>query len=256
MASSTADLRVAIGDAVERPNPSGIHPVAEDPAESAAEARIREITAQLKGSVVEAGIQYHAQIGAIVVGLLYGGNLAAWRRRRSADPSMKRLARRLAEIIPSTSLFRSLSIYELLLTHAVAIPQMRTLGVRVLASIASAPTLAQPSLIESALQQQWTAAQTQERVSLLPRRSKGGRRPKPALLRTLAKITQLGNQLGGDLATLDLATLRQCIEEGAAAATDLERVLERLQDELAAREDEVHSTRGMTRPLKITKERK
>jgi hypothetical protein len=214
-----------------KPRPeSGLRPKSETsslaPEVRAAESRIRELTGQLRGPVGEAGILYHAQIGATVLALVYGGNLEAWRMGAKRDLSVRQLAEQLADVLPQSALYRALSIYEVLLRHAPRFPGIRSLGVRALSAIARAPDDAQVTLIESALDGRWTGTRIENHVRNLPKRNNGGRPRKAQLQKALARLaTTLAMLEAAPLEELDAATLRKCSEEAYDFANAFDRLL-------------------------------
>lgn len=201
-----------------------------NPEVGAAESRIRELTGELRGPVVEAGILYHAQIGATVLALVYGGNLEAWRSGAKRDSSVRQLAEQLADVLPQSALYRSLSIYEVLLRHAPRFPGLRTLGVRALSAIARAPDDAQVALIESALDGRWSGTKIESHVRELPKRNNGGRPRKPEVLKALDRLAATLETLeSAPLEDLDPNTLQKCVEEANEVANAFDRLLVTLE---------------------------
>jgi hypothetical protein len=196
----------------------------------AAEARIRELTSELKTSPGEGSVLYHAQLGATVLAHLYNGNLAAWRKGAKRDSSVRRLASQLSDTLPQTTLYRSLAIYEVLLRHAARFPGVRTMGVRALAAIARAPAGEQDALIEAALAGRWSGTRIEGEVRELPKRSKVGRPRKSEISKALGRLTATLAELeAAPLDELDETTLRQCADDAFELAEAFDRALARLE---------------------------
>lgn len=195
-----------------------------------AQSRIRALTTELRGPVVEAGIVYHAQVGATVLAHVYGGKLDAWRARAKRDSSVSELAEELSDLLPQSFLYRSLSIYEVLLRHAARFPAIRNLGVRALAAIARAPDQAQVGLIERALEGRWSGTQLENEVRELPKRNNGGRPRKAVLSKALDQLVRtLAVLESAPLDELDPSALRKAANEAYAFAEAFDRVLVRLE---------------------------
>jgi hypothetical protein len=217
------------------PKASGLYAIAKPLGSSAAEARIREITERSRAQGTDGSVEYHERLGAIVVAHLYDGNVGAWRRRRN-DLSLRKLARQLADVLHHSSLYRALSIFDLL-ERNTEVPGIRSLGVRALLTIARAPAKAQRSLLKKATAERWTGARAEKAVRQLPRKTMRGRRRKPVLLRDLTKMAAVVGALEHRaLAKLDTETLRKCLDLAASIADDCDSLHKAVADALRVKE--------------------
>lgn len=212
-----------------------MYPIAKPLGSSAAEARIRDITERTREQGTDGSVEYHERLGAIVVAHLYDGNVGAWRRRRN-DLSLRKLAGQLEDVLHQSSLYRALSIYDVLERHTDVLG-VRSLGVRALLAIARAPVKEQRALLKKASEERWTGARVEKAVRQLPRKTKRGRRRKPVLLRDLAKMAAVLETLEhGALEKLDTETLRQCLELASSIADDCDGLHKAVADALRAKE--------------------
>lgn len=190
-------------------------------------------------------MEYHERIGAIVVAHLYDGNVGEWRKRKRNDRSLRELAEQLGDVLHQSSLYRALSIYDLLERHS-SLPGVRSLGVRALTAISRAPQKEQKKLLEKATREVWSGSRVERQVRQLPRKSKRGRRRKAGVLRGLEQAAMAAEAFGvseAALERLDVETLQQCLALASTLADDADELHKAIADALRVKEKGVKRSR-------------
>jgi hypothetical protein len=197
-----------------------------------AEARIREISSKLSVRIAEASASHRAEIGGIVVEHLHGGNLEVWRRRNKKDPSLRKLASQLRDVINARALYASLCVYEMHQRHA-SNPYVRTLGVRALVALSSASIEEQRALLTKAEHERLTGKQLEALASLLPKRSRGGRRARPRIVKALDSalraLSEVDDGCFAQATESDAATITHSLELLARVAVRVDRIRAELE---------------------------
>lgn len=152
-----------------------------------------QLAAQRIGALSRrATLEFALEVGKIVIGTLYGGDLYEWRGRGRKSNSLRALARHPDLAISPATLYRSLALYELSERVRPDSPWCH-LGISHLRAVLSAPPPVQEYLLERAEKEGWSVARIEREVSGVSgrERHRGGRPRSPEYVKSIRKIGRL-----------------------------------------------------------------
>ncbi|MBI5538276.1 MAG: hypothetical protein HY898_36475 [Deltaproteobacteria bacterium] len=131
-------------------------------------------------------------VGALIVERLFAGNAELVRLRGRKDRSLRKLAAHPKLPFSAATLWRAVSIYELVQRHPGLVADAK-LGISHLRALARLPRASQEALLRQAVSGQWDAdrllAEARKSRSFDP--SRGGRPATPALVKAACKLGKL-----------------------------------------------------------------
>ncbi len=139
-----------------------------------------------------ATLEFALEVGRVVVSTLYEGDLHEWRNRGKKSNSLRALTRHPSLCISSSTLYRSLALYELS-TRLRRMTAWKSVGISHMRAVLSAPAEAQSAILERAESEAWSVARVEREVAELGSREphRGGRPRSPEFIKSIQKIGRL-----------------------------------------------------------------
>ena len=175
----------------------------------------------------QSALEFALSVGRMLIEGLYGGNLAAWRARGSADLSFRRLAR-LTQVSASV-LYRSAAIYEMSRRMDVTRWGLPMSHLRAVISLGDAE---QHNLLTQARRECWTVRRLEQECAQIRQQGRVrpvGRPPSPALIKGLTRLRRAVSQTHQAPITAE-ALARLSPEQLQAAVSQLDEQLSQLTD--------------------------
>jgi hypothetical protein len=132
-------------------------------------------------------------VGAVVVERLYGGDLAQVRSRGRKDKSLRKLCRHPRLPFSAATLWRAISIYEIVRRFPGLI-NARSLGVSHLRAVIGLPPGVQENLLRAAQLEKWDTARIAKAAAVYRAahpKSGGGRPASPAMVKIAASVHRI-----------------------------------------------------------------
>lgn len=149
---------------------------------------IRIVVTQIRSLVREASLEFALRVGAIIVHHFYDGESDVWRSRGPKTASFRKLARHPQLPLSAGALYRCVALYELC-DRLNAASRWRQLGASHLRLVLGLPQGLQERLLAKADSERWTVKTLhQEVLRHKDGRTRGGRRPRPPIARSLMFI--------------------------------------------------------------------
>jgi hypothetical protein len=211
------------------------HAVVDDIHSPAEEALVDQVVRELNHLLARVTLEAALDMGRIIVGRFYGGDLTAWRQHRAKEASFRRLAARAdrdLQVSP-TQLYRAVALYEL--TQRLRIdPSSSNLSMTHLRIVIGLPEKTQTELLATAEAMRWTTQRLEREAAkvrgTMSRRT-GGRTPSPPALKAARHLVRTWHQL--ESALIEQPMQRLSVEELRSLYRAVDEVRSRL--ELVAR---------------------
>jgi hypothetical protein len=129
---------------------------------------VEEVVYKLNNMVRNATFAFAMSVGKLIITTFYGGCPTAWRERGVKDYSFRRLARHPQLRMSSTTLYRSVAIYEL--CQRIGIEQWHHVSMSHVRLVLPLPTEEQSLLLKSAEMNQWPTRRLQEEIAAWAKR--------------------------------------------------------------------------------------
>ena len=195
---------------------------------------VEEVVSALKRISRDASLQVALDVGHLVVERLFAGDVERMRSRASKSVALRKLAAHPELPFSSTTLWRSIRIYELV-KRMPGLVRHRHIGVAHLRSVLSLPPPAQELVLRDAVRFGWTVSQTQAAAAERRASGAGAERRTPRAASYWAKRV---GRLNNDVAHLE--EFRSAPEEQQTAIlTALSRLQQLCATVLDGAEDDV-----------------
>ena len=177
------------------------------------------------------------EIGRLVIDGVFGGELDAWRNRGRKDPSFQQLVTRLdrSEISEST-LHRSVGILEL--EDRLGYPALDRLTATHGFVVLGLPGPVQQELLDRARNEQLSSRELQALAIERRPKKRLGRKPKPAVMKSLDRARKMLEQGGFEemdaLDAIDEERARSLLATAEAARDHFDAITRRLKERLDA----------------------
>jgi len=194
-----------------------------------------EVAEKIRNLQRMATLDLAMSIGKIIVGEVYGGDLAAWRSRGAKDASFRKLAARDDLGLSRSSLQRSVAIYEM--SERLGVSTWRHLGVSHLRTVLGLPEEQQRGLLTEAEDAGWTVEKMLSEAAKLKKPDGRGRPTLPAFVKAIGKLDRIADDrdsLFGDLDKLDDLSLEEA-EKLYQKVVGVKLACEDLQQRLVSR---------------------
>lgn len=148
---------------------------------------------QIRRLVRDASLGFALRVGAIIIHHFYHGQSDVWRSRGHKTASFRKLARRPQLPLTAGALYRCIALYELC-DRLDAASRWGQLGASHLRLVLGLPQALKEQLLTKANNERWTVKKLQEEA--LRRKdgtTRGGRRPRPPITRSLMPIKRCLN---------------------------------------------------------------
>jgi hypothetical protein len=156
--------------------------------DEASDDEIHIIVAQIRRLARGASLEFALRVGAIIIHHFYGGESEVWRSRGPKTASFRKLARHPELPMSAGALYRCVAVYELC-DRLNAASRWEQLGASHLRLVLGLPQRLQEQLLTKANAERWTVKTLHEEVlRQKPAQTRGGRRPRPPLARSLMVI--------------------------------------------------------------------
>lgn len=206
----------------------------EEPAD--AEPNTEEIdivVAHIKRLARTASLEFALRVGSVIIHHFYDGNAEGWRSRGPKSSSFRRLAQHPDLPLSAGALYRCVALYELC-DRLNAPSRWEHLGASHLRLVIGLPPSTQEKLLATANANRWTvkALQQQTLLERSARLTRGGRRARPAVTRSLLSVRKClddHREVLGQIGQLSLRDLEQSIRLVEETRTCLERLSQSLQ---------------------------
>lgn len=150
-----------------------------------------------------ATLMYHIGVGKLVVDAFYGGDIERAQARGPRDPSLRKLADRLAEIdcghLSAATLYRMIGIYDLDLAYNVS--GRRDLTVTHVRALLGLSTSETERLLRHSETNAWTAQRMEAAAAAARKRSNKDGRGRPTLPAFVKTIRKVGKLIDNDAVT-------------------------------------------------------
>jgi hypothetical protein len=178
------------------------------------------VVAQIKRLARTAHLEFALRVGAVIIHHFYDGDTNGWRSRGPKTSSFRRLARHPDLPLSAGSLYRCVALFELC-ERLGAPTRWEHLGASHLRLVLGLAPSTQERILAVANAKRWTVKELQQEVKRdrSCRVSYGGRRPEPALeksLKSVRKSLEVHRQLieqGEGLSVLGLQQSMEIIKE-------------------------------------------